>query len=203
MIWSEWEPRKNSFGHSFGDTDIITIYGHDIPTRFGGIMRAMRKKESEISKEGALSILKRAEYGVLSTLGKDGVPYGVTMNFVFEGEEIFLHGAKEGHKFDNIFGNDNVCFTVVGSVTLSRIGRPPPTSPSSFLARLRSCPRRARRGISCPSSSRGSRQTGTRNDERRGPGPSRGQCDQDQDHGNDREVQEMRDGLPSRPTNLC
>jgi hypothetical protein len=146
MIWSEWEPRKNSFGHSFVDTDIITIYGHDIPTRFGGIMRAMRKKESEISKEGALSILKRAEYGVLSTLGKDGVPYGVPMNFVFEGEEIFLHGAKEGHKFDNNFGNDNVCFTVVGSATLSRIGRPPPTSPSSFLVRLRSCPRRARRG---------------------------------------------------------
>jgi uncharacterized protein len=81
------------------------------------MMRAMRKKESEIPKEGSLSILKSAEYGVLSTLGKDGVPYGVPMNFVFEGEEIFLHGAKEGHKIDNIAGNDNVCFTVVGSAT--------------------------------------------------------------------------------------
>jgi len=78
-------------------------------------MRAMRKKESEIPKEGAVSILRSAEYGVLSTLGKDGVPYGVPMNFVFEGDEIFLHGAIEGHKIDNISGHADVCFTVVGS----------------------------------------------------------------------------------------
>jgi len=69
-------------------------------------MRAMRKKESEIPKEGAVSILRSAEYGVLSTLGKDGVPYG---------DEIFLHGAIEGHKIDNISGHADVCFTVVGS----------------------------------------------------------------------------------------
>jgi nitroimidazol reductase NimA-like FMN-containing flavoprotein (pyridoxamine 5'-phosphate oxidase superfamily) len=80
-------------------------------------MRAMRKKESEMPSEGALSILKSAEYGVLSTLGKDGSPYGVPMNYVFEGDEIFLHGAKEGYRTDNLVGNGNVCFTVVGSAT--------------------------------------------------------------------------------------
>jgi uncharacterized protein len=78
-------------------------------------MRAIRKKESEMPIEGALSILKSAEYGVLSTMGKDGTPYGVPMNYVFEGDEIFLHGAREGHRADNIAANGNVCFTVVGS----------------------------------------------------------------------------------------
>ena len=81
-------------------------------------MKAMRKKKFELSEESAISILKNAEYGVLSTISDDGTPYGVPMNYVFEGDEIFLHCAKEGHKIDNMLNNPNVCFTVVGKAIL-------------------------------------------------------------------------------------
>lgn len=80
-------------------------------------MRAMRKKESEMPKEGAASVLKNGEYGILSTMSKDGTPYGVPINYVFEGDEIFIHGANEGHKMDNMLHNSDVCFTVVGKAT--------------------------------------------------------------------------------------
>ncbi len=39
------------------------------------------------------------------------------MNYVFDGNEILLHGAKEGHKMANVHSNENVCFTVVGNAT--------------------------------------------------------------------------------------
>ena len=81
-------------------------------------MRAMRKIESELPREGVISVLKGAEYGVLSTVSSDGKPYGVPMNYVFDGDEIFLHGANEGHRMDNLLHNQDVCFTVVGKATL-------------------------------------------------------------------------------------
>jgi nitroimidazol reductase NimA-like FMN-containing flavoprotein (pyridoxamine 5'-phosphate oxidase superfamily) len=81
-------------------------------------MRAMRRGEFEMSAAEAVSILKSAEYGVLSTVGNDEIPYGVPMNYVFDGDEILLHCALDGHKLDNIRQNDKVCFTVVGKARL-------------------------------------------------------------------------------------
>jgi nitroimidazol reductase NimA-like FMN-containing flavoprotein (pyridoxamine 5'-phosphate oxidase superfamily) len=81
-------------------------------------MRAMTRNEFEMSMEEARSILAKAEYGVLSTAGNEGMPYGVPMNHVLDGDEILLHCATEGHKLDNIRHNSNVCFTVVGKAVL-------------------------------------------------------------------------------------
>ncbi len=78
-----------------------------------------QKRVPEMSKEDTLSVLKNAEYGVMSTVGSDGIPYGVPMNYVFEGDWIFLHGAGEGHKIDNILANEDVCFSIVGEAVLA------------------------------------------------------------------------------------
>ena len=78
----------------------------------------MRRKEKMISQEEIMEVLETAEYGVLSTVSGDGIPYGTPVNFVFMDGATYFHCATEGHKLGNIAANDNVCFTVVDSVEL-------------------------------------------------------------------------------------
>ena len=43
-------------------------------------IREMRRKDREISEEEACQLLATGEYGVLSTVGSDGEPYGVPLS---------------------------------------------------------------------------------------------------------------------------
>ena len=47
-------------------------------------MVAMRRKDRQVSDEEAMAYLKAAEYGVLSTVGPDGEPYGVPLTYAVE-----------------------------------------------------------------------------------------------------------------------
>lgn len=77
------------------------------------MFRESRKPKKALSAEEMNEILETAEYGVLSTIGEDGYPYGVPVNFVYDGKDLYFHGAKEGHKIDNINFSNKVSFTVV------------------------------------------------------------------------------------------
>ena len=75
----------------------------------------MRRKDRALTKEEAYGILEKAEYGVLSTMGVNGFPYGVPLNYVVMEEKIYFHCALDvGSKIENIRKNANVCFTAVG-----------------------------------------------------------------------------------------
>lgn len=41
----------------------------------------VRREDRKISEEEAMSILQKAEYGVLSTVSEDGTPYSIPLNF--------------------------------------------------------------------------------------------------------------------------
>ncbi|MBF0979981.1 MAG: pyridoxamine 5'-phosphate oxidase family protein [Clostridiales bacterium] len=77
------------------------------------MFRESRKPEKTLSESEMREILTTAEYGVLSTVGEDGYPYGIPVNFVYDGENLYFHGAKEGHKVDNLRFSNKVAFTVV------------------------------------------------------------------------------------------
>lgn len=78
--------------------------------------RSMRRKERQMSQEAAIELLERGEFGVLSNVDADGQPYGVPVNYVFDGKgSIYFHSAKEGHKLDNLRTNPKVSFTIVGN----------------------------------------------------------------------------------------
>ena len=77
------------------------------------MFRKMRKSDRELTRLEALSILERCPWGVLSTVGADGWPYGVPVNYAVMDGAIYIHCAKEGHKLDNIRYCDKVCFTAV------------------------------------------------------------------------------------------
>jgi nitroimidazol reductase NimA-like FMN-containing flavoprotein (pyridoxamine 5'-phosphate oxidase superfamily) len=78
-------------------------------------MRTIRRSDREISFQEAGAILASAEYGVLSTIGKDGQPYGVPLSYVYKNGGIYFHCALNGQKLDNIEHNAKVSFCVVGN----------------------------------------------------------------------------------------
>ena len=77
-------------------------------------MKNIRRKDREITTREAIEILDSAEYGVLSTVGKDGQPYGVPLSYVYRNSSIYFHCALIGQKLDNIADNPRVSFCVVG-----------------------------------------------------------------------------------------
>ena len=73
----------------------------------------MRRKDRETTEERAYEILKNGEYGILSTIGEDGYPYGVPVNFAVEGNKIYFHCApNSGLKLKNVeYSNDGAKLT--------------------------------------------------------------------------------------------
>lgn len=75
----------------------------------------IRRKDRVIDDERIEKILNNGIFGVLSTIGEDGYPYGVPLNYAYEDGCIYFHCAKEvGHKYKNMKFSDKVSFTVVG-----------------------------------------------------------------------------------------
>ena len=75
----------------------------------------MRRSDRKLPEDAAKEILTRGEYGVLSTVGEDGFPYGVPLSYAYDGEKIYFHcAAGVGHKIENLNFNSKACFTVVG-----------------------------------------------------------------------------------------
>lgn len=77
-------------------------------------MLKIRRKDREISTGEATRLLTEGEYGFLSTVGKEGQPYGVPLSYVYRDKSIYFHCALKGHKLDNIGDNRRVSFCVVG-----------------------------------------------------------------------------------------
>ncbi len=77
-------------------------------------MKSMRRKEKAMKQDEAVQLLTDGEYGVLSTCGNDGEPYGIPLNYVYRKQCIYFHCALTGHKIENITGNPKVSFCVVG-----------------------------------------------------------------------------------------
>lgn len=77
------------------------------------MFREMRRVKQLLSREAAEKILRKGEFGVLALTGDDGYPYAVPINYAVEGNKIYFHSAKTGHKLDAIRRNDKASFCVV------------------------------------------------------------------------------------------
>ena len=75
----------------------------------------MRRSDRALTEEENKTILANGEYGVLSTVGANGYPYGTPVHYVYRNGKIYFHCADgAGHKLDNLNFCTNVCFTVIG-----------------------------------------------------------------------------------------
>ena len=77
------------------------------------MFRAIRLKENALDDKKAIGIITKGSYGILSTIGEDGYPYGVPLNYTYFDNCICFHCAQEGHKLDNIDFTNKVSFCVV------------------------------------------------------------------------------------------
>ncbi len=80
--------------------------------------REIRRSERALTEDEAREILTRAEHGVLATVGPDGWPYAVPVNHVLSGDMLYIHGAVEGHKLENIAQEERVSFCAVAGATV-------------------------------------------------------------------------------------
>ncbi len=82
------------------------------------MFREVRRRDRAVSEDETRNIMARAEYGVLATVGPDGWPYAVPLNHVLAGDTLYLHSAREGHKLDNLAGEERVSYCAVASATV-------------------------------------------------------------------------------------
>ncbi len=73
-------------------------------------MEKMRLGNREVSDRSDIDGIIRACDVIRVGMSVDNEPYIVPMNFGFDGECFYFHGAKEGRKIDMIKVNPRVCF---------------------------------------------------------------------------------------------
>lgn len=79
----------------------------------------VRRQDRLLDEQRARELLANCEFGVLSMIDTNGLPYAVPINFVWNRENaVYIHCALEGKKVDTLLQNPNVSFCVVGRVNL-------------------------------------------------------------------------------------
>lgn len=82
------------------------------------MFRDLRLKKRQLSGEEAAELLEKGIFGVFSTVGEDGYPYGVPVNYVYRAPRIYFHCAREGKKLDNLRFCDKVSFCVTARANI-------------------------------------------------------------------------------------
>lgn len=75
--------------------------------------REMRRKKQALSQQEVEDIFYKGTSGVLALLGDNDYPYAVPISYVYDGEKIYFHSAKSGHKIDAIRRTAKASFCVV------------------------------------------------------------------------------------------
>ena len=77
------------------------------------MFREMRRNKQALSREECAAVLDRGTSGVLALAGDNGYPYAVPISYVCDGEKLYFHCAKSGHKLDAINRNARASFCVI------------------------------------------------------------------------------------------
>ena len=77
------------------------------------MFRELRRKRQALLNEACSEILHRGTSGVLALAGDEGYPYAVPISYVYDGEKLYFHSAKAGHKLDAILREPKASFCVI------------------------------------------------------------------------------------------
>ena len=77
------------------------------------MFRPMRRSAQALDGGACVEILERGTSGVLAVAGDGGWPYAVPLSYAFDGEKLYFHCAREGHKLDAIRREARASFCVV------------------------------------------------------------------------------------------
>ena len=80
----------------------------------------MKKKFRDLTLEQADIILESGEYGILTTIIENNIPYGVPVNYYYQKDKyIYFSSFKEGTKIEALKENPMVSFIVIGDSKLT------------------------------------------------------------------------------------
>lgn len=77
------------------------------------MFKELRRKDMKVGEKEIEKVLLGGEYGIVSSIGENGYPYGLPMSYIYENGSIYFHCGRYGHKIDNFAYSDKLCFTVV------------------------------------------------------------------------------------------
>jgi nitroimidazol reductase NimA-like FMN-containing flavoprotein (pyridoxamine 5'-phosphate oxidase superfamily) len=78
----------------------------------------MRRKDREMPRDFAEAVIDKCRFAVIATVNPGGTPYCIPLSIVREGEWLYFHCAREGHKIDNLGRQNRVCVSCVGDISL-------------------------------------------------------------------------------------
>lgn len=78
------------------------------------MFRDVARSKQKMTHDECVEVLEQSLRGVLSVLGDDGYPYGVTLNHYYcpEDGKLYFHSGLHGHKIDALRRCDKASFTV-------------------------------------------------------------------------------------------
>lgn len=74
----------------------------------------MRRKDREMGKAFALSVVDKCEYAVMTVTDVFGQPYAVPLTIAREEDVVYFHSAGAGKKIDCLRAHPQVCMVCVG-----------------------------------------------------------------------------------------
>ena len=77
------------------------------------MFREMRRKKQAMTTEEIKAVLHRGTSGVLALSGDDDYPYAVPISYVYDGEKLYFHCAREGHKLDAVKRSRRASFCII------------------------------------------------------------------------------------------
>ncbi|HIT00712.1 MAG TPA: pyridoxamine 5'-phosphate oxidase family protein [Candidatus Faecaligallichristensenella faecipullorum] len=77
------------------------------------MFRIMRRGRQALTRAACEAVLYRGSSGVLALAGDMDYPYAVPISYGFDGEKLYFHSAKAGHKIDAVRRNPKASFCVV------------------------------------------------------------------------------------------
>ncbi len=81
--------------------------------------KSIRRQDRLLEEHLAIALLQSSEYGILSMVDSNGNPYGLPINYIWNGQQsIYLHCAPEGRKLNCISFNNKVSFCIVGKTNV-------------------------------------------------------------------------------------
>ena len=116
--WAFYQKRGYRYHHSEKKTYGPMVFDCQILCKALPVFPEIRRKDRKLNDEQILYLLKTGVYGFLAICGINGYGYGIPMNYVFEGKNIYFHCAIEGFKIECIRQNNRVSFCVVGRTQL-------------------------------------------------------------------------------------
>ena len=77
------------------------------------MFRPMRRPRQELTRRETDELLRTCTSGVLALSGDGGWPYAVPLSYVYNGEKIYFHCARSGHKLDALKNDARCSFCVI------------------------------------------------------------------------------------------